>query len=371
MDWGMWLGLGGLVLGAVLVLVVLGKDRTRRTIVAVTPPVEVPASPTVAPGSVESALAGWNPFDDGPAPSAPGAAFDRWRRFGPSPRLTQAMDRLRGGLSGSAVLARLEDPHLHLAELERLIATDPVLTSTILRLANSPLYGRHEAVTDLGQSLGILGLTNIELVLHAELLEAAAIHCRLGALPRANLRRHLAVTAVIARHIAPAFPGLDPRTLHTLGILHDMGKLALYQNGETAFLPDLPTEIRAFGADHALTGALVCQGFGLPETLLSGIALHHAPQFVELEELTVGVQEITYALALCLADNLAHQWTDGPDGGGFDGLPGAGIPRYGVRDSYRFLVKVPILTGLIAAPALGVSVRQTLAMLRVLPGQTA
>ena len=278
----MWLGLSGLALGAVLLLVVLGKSRNRRGIAAGTPPVDVPASPAVAPRPVAPPPAGWNPFDEGPAPSAPGAAFDRWRRFGPSPRLTQAMDRLRGGLSGSAVLARLEDPHLHLAELGRLIATDPVLTSSILRLANSPLYGRHEAVADLTQALGILGLTNIELVLHAELLEAAAIHCRLGALPRANLRRHLAITAVIARHIAPAFPGLDPRTLHTLGILHDLGKLALYQNGEMAFLPDLATEVRAFGADHALTGALICQGFGLPETLLSGIALHHAPQFVEL-----------------------------------------------------------------------------------------
>ena len=371
MGWGMWLGLSGLALGAVLLLVVLGKSRNRRGIAAGTPPVAVPASVAAAPRPVASPPAGWNPFDEGPAPSAPGAAFDRWRRFGPSPRLTQAMDRLRGGLSGSAVLAKLEDPHLHLAELGRLIATDPVLTSSILRLANSPLYGRHEAVADLTQALGILGLTNIELVLHAELLEAAAIHCRLGALPRADLRRHLAITAVIARHIAPAFPGLDPRTLHTLGILHDMGKLALYQNGETAFLPDLPTEIRAFGADHALTGALVCQGFGLPETLLSGIALHHAPQFVELEELTAGVREITYALALCLADSLAHRWTDGPRGAGFGGLSEADMPRCGVRDSYRFLVKLPVLAGLIETPALGDTVRQTLAMLRALPGQTA
>lgn len=334
------------------------------------------ASPlaTAPPEPPRPVGAAWpTPFASGPAPAPTGAVFARWRHFGASPRLVRAIDRLRGGLAGAAALSLLQKPRLQLGELERIIATDPVLTSTILRLANSPLYGMRSQVTDLSQAIGIMGLTGMQTVLYAELLDAAVVRCGLHPALRLSIQEHLAVTASLAQHIAPAFPGLDTGELHTLAILHDIGKLALYQGGESAFLPDVAAEVAAFGADHALTGALVCRGFELPEPLLAGIALHHAPAYVEIDELEADLAEITAGVALCLADRLAHHLLSDTTGGititlepGHRSAAPAGLP--GIRDSYRFLVKESALTARLTDPGLGRAVEQTRALVRDLAG---
>jgi len=158
--------------------------------------------------------------------------------------------------------------------------------------------------------------------------------------------------------------------LHTLGILHDMGKLALYQNGETAFLPDLPTEIRAFGADHALTGALVCQGFGPARPCFPASPCTTRPSSSNWR--TDGRRAGDHLRPGPVPGRQPRPSMDRRSGWRALGWAvRAGMPRYAVRESYRFLVKVPVLASLIDAPALGDTVRQTLAMLRALPGQAA
>ena len=377
MEWGSLLGWTGaaLVVPLALMLYLRAQARPRPDVaplVGVSDPAPDQPRPSAPPPPPPDGLT--DLFDDGPCPGPTGAVFDRWRQFGPSPRLSRAIDKLRGGLAASAALARLEDPNLHLTALKRVIATDPVLTSTILRLANSPLYGVRPAVESLAQAIGIMGLTGIQTVLYAEMIEASVIRSGLHPALGRLLREHLAVAGTLARHIAPAFAGLDPSQLETLAILHDIGKLALYQDRQSAFFPDVAAEVQAFGVDHALAGALVCQGFDLPATMLAGIALHHAPLYVEMEALRADLREIEYAVALCLTDRLTHRLLSvpaaetGPRTASASARPGL-TSQPAIRDSYRFLIKEPRLAACLADPDLTRAIRQTRGLVRDLAGQ--
>lgn len=376
MGWPFLLGLAGLAL-LVLVTVphVLEKNRTPGGDRSGLPEADVPmarTSPLSAdrPAATDRATGGSVAsldflFAAGPVQDIAGSRFARWRDLTPPPRLAAAIDRLRGGAAANAALARLDDPRLHLGELERIIATDPVLTSNILRLVNSPYYGMRDTVASLAQAIGIMGFMNIKTLLYDDMIEGLAARSGLPTELRAPLREHLALTAVMAKHLAPAFPGLVPGVLHTLGILHDIGKLALHQTMGPAYSPLGLAAVQAFGFDHAQVGALVCAGFDLPESMTVSIALHHAPQFVELEDLDATLPEIRYTLALCLADSLAWSfWGNGPIAPVGADRGGTGRDKRTVRDSYRFLVKETILADRLASPSLHCEVQETLALLR-------
>jgi hypothetical protein len=268
------------------------------------------------------------------------------------PVLSANVDRLACGGAGSAALARLQNAAAGPRLLAESIGLDPILTGNVLRIANSPLFGLRAQVTSLEQAIGILGLSHLRTLLYTELLEQAA--ARAGLVPglRRSLWAHLGRTAVMARHIAPALSGLDPQALHTMGLLHDVGRLALYGPDDAAFLPSTPAEDRAFGADHAVAGAMACAGFHLPPGLCQGVRLHHAPLYVELEDLEADMQAIRYGLALCLADRLA--WA-------LEGRSPAAGPA--IRPSYRFLVNEAVLARVVAGEGLYVEMRQAMSML--------
>ena len=55
------------------------------------------------------------------------------------------------------VLASLEDENVSFGELARIIETDAVLTGQVLRVVNSPLYGRRATIASVRHGVAILG----------------------------------------------------------------------------------------------------------------------------------------------------------------------------------------------------------------------
>ena len=56
------------------------------------------------------------------------------------------------------VLELLGDPTVSLAEISRFISQDPVLTSRVLRMVNSPIYGFPGRISSVNQAVLLLGL---------------------------------------------------------------------------------------------------------------------------------------------------------------------------------------------------------------------
>lgn len=115
-------------------------------------------------------------------------------------------------------------------ELEEIIMIDPMLTSRILKVANSALYARQSEIVNLKMAIGLLGFNNIKsLVL---LITASQFSKKLTTSDYMNkFWRHSIATAFIAKHIMHRRKErANEETAFVAGLLHDIGQVALFQS---------------------------------------------------------------------------------------------------------------------------------------------
>jgi putative nucleotidyltransferase with HDIG domain len=194
-----------------------------------------------------------------------------------------------------ALLGRLfrltnEDGLSPLEAIAAAIAEDQGLSARVLAMANSAFYGLQSQVRSVARAVAVLGLREIRaLILVLGMHGLAARHPLPAgfALP-AYLEHQLAV-ALIAMALARASGAMDPDDAFTAGVLHDLGKLvtALYRPADwqaqaelvaAEALPWHEAEMRHFGLDHGLIGAMVLRSWNLPESLTEPVNWHHAPE---------------------------------------------------------------------------------------------
>ena len=72
----------------------------------------------------------------------------------------------------SDMLGLLDDPTVDIRVVGQRIATEPVLTARLLTLANSPFYGRRDAVNDLSAAVMTVGQTSVRALVLALAVDA-------------------------------------------------------------------------------------------------------------------------------------------------------------------------------------------------------
>jgi HD-like signal output (HDOD) protein len=167
------------------------------------------------------------------------------------------------------------------AELERLVLSDPALAGAVLREANA---GRRRgrgvsSVEEAGRRLGPHGMARVALVeIHAAARERPG--------PLAALRRRAwrdAVScALLCRELARA-RGVSPAEAQTAGLVHDVGRLlaiALLERIAQGARADRSMPARWWEAVveryHVRLGLALADRWHLPRALRDAISMHHA-----------------------------------------------------------------------------------------------
>lgn len=182
------------------------------------------------------------------------------------------------------LLTVLENPKTSLTEISKFILNDPALTSRVLKMVNSPVYGFPGRISSVNQALLLLGLNVVRgLLLGISVFEAMqkAMH---------GLWDHSLGVAVTARIIARMKDISEPEEISVAALLHDIGKVILilkfpeeYQNvikiveKNKLFIFEAEKEI--FGITHADAGAWVAHKWSFPHNLIEIIEYHHRPEF--------------------------------------------------------------------------------------------
>jgi HD-like signal output (HDOD) protein len=177
------------------------------------------------------------------------------------------------------IVRKKRRPTLDLARVAWTIEQDPVLTSHVLRLAQSPLYGVHQQVRSVAETLLRIGFEHIdEIVLEATL--AARVFSTPGYEgPMAKLREHSQATAHMARAVSehtklPGDYAFFCGLLHDVGIAAILNALANLPNGATP--PPLgdvwPSILRA----HEEVSGLLANRWGFSSELELVMGHHHA-----------------------------------------------------------------------------------------------
>ncbi|MEM7283533.1 MAG: GGDEF domain-containing protein, partial [Pseudomonadota bacterium] len=181
-----------------------------------------------------------------------------------------------------------QDPELQMDKLAGAISKDPVLTTKILKIANSALYARRRKSDNLAQALLVLGLNaTVTLSLSFSLVTSLSRERTVGVNFSHYWRRSLA-NAVAARALAQHL-GLPHREeLFLGGLLQDLGMLVIdkvapdiYAEGADVsddHLKVADLEDRALGADHAKIGAWLLSEWNIPQTLWQAVGASHTPE---------------------------------------------------------------------------------------------
>lgn len=169
--------------------------------------------------------------------------------------------------------------------LEEIISVDPMLTSRILRVANSALYARQKEITTLKMAIGLLGFKNIRSLIL--LLTASQFSKQLGNHEfYDSFWKHSIVTAFISREIFVRIKDrANQEMAFTLGLLHDIGRVALFNadpseymrvltlsSENNVFLINMEKEILKY--NHQEVGSAVMQHWNLPEIFIDTVREH-------------------------------------------------------------------------------------------------
>ncbi|HEX3101021.1 MAG TPA: HDOD domain-containing protein [Pyrinomonadaceae bacterium] len=184
----------------------------------------------------------------------------------------------------SAMLADLNTSQREIAEA---ISLDPILSSRMLRLANSAIYGLREQVTNLETAVFAIGTSSIAQTITMSGISDAFGRRVLSSPAGQEVWGHSLATAMAATEICriKGFRGADEA--FTCGLLHDIGKLILLRADTPLYLgilelaalqgPLTDVESEAFGFDHTELGAAAAQAWGLPSVVCDVIRHHHQP----------------------------------------------------------------------------------------------
>jgi len=184
----------------------------------------------------------------------------------------------------------LSDPNSSFKDISNIIETDQAIAAKILKVANSAYYGLSGMVSSIHQASVVLGYQTLEQVI--TMVSSSSLlgqQLRGYGLQAGSLWKHSLATAIASRLIAKMrAPSLE-NDAFSVGLIHDVGKLALdphvlSKRGEIeAFLRDqspsfLEAERSVLGFDHTEIAQDLCQKWKLPENQAEAMRYHHHPE---------------------------------------------------------------------------------------------
>jgi putative nucleotidyltransferase with HDIG domain len=188
------------------------------------------------------------------------------------------------------------------------ISRDQALAAKTLRLANSSFYGRGRQVRSVAEAIGVLGLRTVRGVVTAAGL--AGSFRRHAGFDHDAFWRHSIGSALCAQALAGELRRDDAELAFTVGLLHDIGRLALASAFGPAYAeveqwrrdqdcPDGEAERAVLGIDHAEVGGLIARQWNFAPPIVDAIREHHAPPDAAVVTLT-GIAHVADAIAHAL-----------------------------------------------------------------------
>lgn len=191
-----------------------------------------------------------------------------------------------------ALQTALADRHKTTADIADIVSADPSLATRLLKLVNSPLYAAGRKVDSILRAVSLVGTEQITLLAAAMsvMTHFRDIPPELMDLPA--FWQHSLSTGVLARLLADR-AGVRDREYHFLGgLLHDIGRLVLFQAmpelSRQALLKAKSKQMYLYyaeqdeiGYDHSTIGSVLFRKWELPPALRLTVLYHHIPEISE------------------------------------------------------------------------------------------
>lgn len=178
--------------------------------------------------------------------------------------------------------AVIEKPRITIVEISAFISNDPALTTKVLKMVNSAIYGFPGRIASVSHATMLLGLNVIKgLLLGVSVFE-------LMQKTMSGLYEHSLACAIASRVIAQKKNLKEPEEVSVAGLLHDIGKVILtlefsgeyekaMKEAEEKKIAIFDAEKSHFSATHADVGGWLAEKWRFPRNLIEVIEFHHRP----------------------------------------------------------------------------------------------
>lgn len=214
------------------------------------------------------------------------------------------------------IILLTDDPNSTIQDIEKVILKDQVLTTKILRLANSAYYGYARKITTISQATVLLGFQAIKGIALASIVKSYMTNELKGySLEKDELWIQSQTCAIISRFIAKKIKYPTPEEAYIAGLLRDIGKTILNQHMEKEYqevlskvnennISFLDAEKEILGFSHGEIGAKVGEKWNLPKDLVEAIGSHHTPELAIENPLLVSIVHIADAITMMMGIGL-------------------------------------------------------------------
>lgn len=175
-----------------------------------------------------------------------------------------------------------------LDEVAEVILLDPVLTSKLLKLANSAIYSLPYQVESVSKALLVLGKTQVYNLVLSIGIASACSKVDTSAIDLERFWEQSINAALIAKYLAQCC-GIKPTDrFYVAGLLHNIGELAVLQNDaaqayscQAYNAEQRPWQLQQskLGFTYADCGAELLHLWHLPDSIVEPVALQHSTRF--------------------------------------------------------------------------------------------
>jgi len=171
-------------------------------------------------------------------------------------------------------------------DIVKIISSDQVSASKVLRIANSPIFGLTGKITNISQAVMHLGFFEIRNILLAvSVMNLIKMGKVLQKFKPQDFWKHTIAVGVIARFIGKHLNIKNLEDLFLAGILHDIGKLFLFTEfyKECRIVLDnvaekgtkiCDEEEAIFGYDHTEIGSWILEKWNQPQEIIKTAKYH-------------------------------------------------------------------------------------------------
>ncbi len=209
------------------------------------------------------------------------------------------------------VIEATSNPDSSANDLMKIISPDVSITTKILKIANSPFYGLTREVSSLQHAVTVLGFSEIRnLVISTVAFESFKNFKHDGKFEIGKFWKHSFCCGLAAKIIATDLKNKS-NELFVAGLVHDIGKLAMYLTFPVEFMTQVeimsPLKIKytafeaekgVFGMTHDEVGMKLLQKWMFPKDLITAVGFHHRPREAD--------KKSPYPAIIHVADILTH-----------------------------------------------------------------
>ena len=203
----------------------------------------------------------------------------------------------------------INDPNGSARDVGNIVLQDIGLTTKVLQVVNSPLYGLRTPITDVVHAATLLGMRGIrDLTLTVEVFGFFSAKIPMGGITVEDLYNYSVKVAAVAQRIGR----LHSDDAYTAALLHQIGRLILmtklpeeYQDAidlqQKNGGPLRDAQRAAIGIDQDETSAYLLSVWGLPQRVIEAVAFFDAPSLVP--HTTLDVVDILHAAVALVSEH--------------------------------------------------------------------